>query len=123
MNELLDSMPNQPEVNCDDVDIQEIEQAGINIYNKISDSITNINLGNAQYDLEEIYTEAQKIGIDVGDLVEYGFETGTNKCPGKYCLNKQSIKDFDDYMNKLTTFGTKLKDSSIYAFRRASCHP
>ena len=52
MNKLLDSMPNQPEVNCDEVDIQEIEQAGINIYNKISDSITNINLSNAQHDLE-----------------------------------------------------------------------
>ena len=48
----------------------------------------NINLANAQYDLEQIYTEAQKIGIDVGDMAEYGFEAGTGKCAGKYCLNK-----------------------------------
>lgn len=51
-------MPNQPEINCEDVDIQEIEQAGITIYNKISESITNINLDHAQHDLELIYTEA-----------------------------------------------------------------
>lgn len=61
-------MPNQPQVNCDDIDIQEIEQAGINIVNKISDSIMNINLVDAQYDLESIYTEAQKIGVNVGDM-------------------------------------------------------
>ena len=116
-------MPNQPEINCEDVDIQEIEQAGITIYNKISESITNINLDHAQHDLELIYTEAQKIGIDVGELVEYGFETGTNNCGAKYCLNKQAIKDFDDVMTKAGRFGTKLRDSSVYALRKARCHP
>ena len=55
--------------------------------------------------------------------MEYGFETGTNKCAGKFCLNRQAIKNFDDAMTKATTFGTKLRDSSIYAYRRASCHP
>lgn len=56
-------------------------------------------------------------------MVEYGFETGTNKCAAKYCLNKQAIKDFDDVMAKAGRFGTKLRDSSIYALRKASCHP
>lgn len=56
-------------------------------------------------------------------MVEYGFEVGSGKCSGKYCLNHKTIKDFDDIMNKATKFGTKLRDSSIYAYRKASCHP
>ena len=39
INELLDKLPGQPEVDCDKVDIQEIEEAGMNIYNKITDAI------------------------------------------------------------------------------------
>lgn len=79
---------------------------------------------NAQYDLEEIYTEAQKIGIDVGEMVEYGFEAGTGVCSQKYCLNKKAFKDLDEVVSKAEKFGTKLKDSSITAYRKArDCHP
>lgn len=49
----------------------------------------NLNLSDAQYNLESIYTEAQKIGLDVGDMIEYGFESKTGSCGHKYCIDKQ----------------------------------
>ena len=110
-------------MNCDDVDIQEIEQAGINIYNKISEKITDLSIENAQYDLESIYTEAQKIGIDVGDMVEYGFEKGKGKCGANVCFNKQAFKDVDDMLTAANSFGKKLTDSTITAYRKAQCSP
>ena len=56
-------------------------------------------------------------------MVEYGFETGTHKCSAKYCLDKGTFKDIDSAFQKADKFVGKLKDSSITAYHKASCHP
>ena len=74
-----------------------------------------------------MYTEAQKIGLDVGDIVEYGFQEATSgsgaTCSAKYCLDRTKFKDFNDMFDRANLFGQRLKDSSVYAFRRARCSP
>ena len=55
----------------------------------------NLDLSNAQYNLELIYTEAQKIGIDVGEVIEYGFESKSHSCGHKYCIDKDQFKELD----------------------------
>ena len=45
MNGIMDSVPSQPEDHCANVNIQEIEEAGINIYNKIANSSDLLSCG------------------------------------------------------------------------------
>lgn len=59
----------------------------------------------------------------MGDMIEYGFESKTGSCGHKYCIDKQQFKEFDSMMKKSEVFGQRLKDSTITAYRRASCHP
>ena len=42
-------------------------------------------MGEAQFNLNMLVDEAKKIGIDFGDLKDYGFENGacTKSCPNK----------------------------------------
>ena len=42
--------------------------------NILSSTVVTIDLAKAQYDLGLIYTEAQKLGIDMGSLEDYGFD-------------------------------------------------
>ena len=61
--------------------------------------------------------------MDVGDIMEYGFQTNSTDCDAKYCLDKNKLKDINFMFDKANVFGNKLKDSSIHAYRRARCHP
>ena len=55
--------------------------------------------------------------------MDYGFEIKSERCGGKTCFNKDKIRDIDDMFNKANKLTDKRKDSSITAYRRASCHP
>jgi len=68
----------------------------------------NLDLSNAQYNLESIYTQAQKIGIDVGDMIEYGFESKSGSCGQKYCIDKQQFKDLDQMFERPKQFRQRL---------------
>ena len=60
-------------------------------------------------------------------MVEYGFvESGSTAdaaCSAKYCIDKQKFKDLDATLNRATLFGERLRNSTVYAFRRARCSP
>ena len=55
--------------------------------------------------------------------MEYGFQTNSTDCNAKYCLDRSKFKDLNDMFDRANLFGSKLKDSSIHAYRRARCHP
>lgn len=47
----------------------------------------NLDLTSMQFDAGALYEEAKKVGIDAGDLAEYGFDLKSSKCGGKTCFN------------------------------------
>lgn len=81
---------------CDQVDIQELEDMGKQIASKVHhyvsnidvDQMVNLDLSSAQFDPELLLEEAKKIGLDFGELEDYGF---TGKNCGSVCPNKSSI--------------------------------
>ena len=66
--------------------------------------------------------EAKKLGVDFGDLTDYGFEYKSSACGGKTCFNKDKLKNFDDIINKNTLTG-KFVEQGHKLLQRASCHP
>ena len=70
--------------------------------------IMNIDITSTQFDIEGLYEEAKKIGLDAGDLAEYGFDFKSASCNGKTCFNQKNIKDYDDFVNKGSKLSKKL---------------
>jgi hypothetical protein len=46
----------------------------------VQDLMVNVDLSNSQYNLKLIYEEAQKLGMDIDDLKEYGFDERAMNC-------------------------------------------
>jgi len=46
-----------------------------------------------------MYDEARKLGLDIDDLNEYGFNSKTI-CNGQKCLGNLNIKNYDKVLNK-----------------------
>ena len=57
--------------------------------------MVNIDITKASFDVDLMVEEAQKLGVDVGNLSEYGFDVKSAKCGGKTCLDKEKFKDFN----------------------------
>lgn len=70
---------------CEDVDIVQLEQEALNVVENVQDFMVNIDLTNSQYNLQSLYEEAQKLGMDIDDLREYGFDDKAMKCAGTSC--------------------------------------
>ena len=68
----------------------------------------NIDLTKSQYDLDLLFEEAGRLGMDFGDLKEYGIENQSPNCGGKTCVDLKTIKSWDDAMNKGNKFTVKL---------------
>lgn len=83
------------EIDCNEVDVQEMEQAGLDIYNQVNDFVQNVDITNIQFDIVKLYENAQKIGLDAGDLSDYGFQKG-QKCSGQVCFSEDKIRNFKD---------------------------
>ena len=58
-----------------------------------------------------MYEEARKLGLDAGDLSEYGFEE-RGKCSNTDCIDRKKIKSFDDYIDNMGTFQSRLGNKS-----------
>lgn len=97
---MLDNLPGQSTIDCNQVDIDQIEQAGTAIINNIQEMVLNIDLRDAQFDIDKLYEEAQKIGVDVGDLSDYGFDPNSPSCGGKTCFRPDQFKNIDDLMSR-----------------------
>lgn len=83
----------------------------------------NVNIMNAQFDVNSLYEEAQKLGLDAGDLSEYGFDVKSKACGGHTCLRKENFKNYDDFLNKGNKFTSKLGEKASQLYQKASCHP
>lgn len=61
--------------NCDQVDLVAMEKSSANIANNlIEDYIVNVDLTKAQYNLDMLFEQAGQLGMDFGDLQQYGLE-------------------------------------------------
>lgn len=85
--------------------------------------MVNVDLANMQFDVEAIYEEAQKLGIDAEDLQEFGFNK-KNMCGDKKCsIDFQRFKDYDDMINKTDMMGEKVARAGSQAYKKAMCSP
>lgn len=87
-------------IDCSQVDVKEIEQMGIDVFKNVENFVMNIDITNIQFDPHEMYEEAKKLGLDAGDLREYGFEA-KGKCSNMSCINRDKIKNFADYLDNM----------------------
>ena len=61
------------EVDCRDVKFPTPEDM-VSYALEVTDVIDKISIEANQYDLDMLYKEAQKLGLDIGDLEQYGFK-------------------------------------------------
>lgn len=87
-------------IDCSQVDVEEIEQMGIELVKNVENFAMNIDISNIQFDPHQMYENAKKLGLDAGDLQEYGFEA-KGKCSNMSCLNRDKIKNFADYLDNV----------------------
>ena len=55
----------------------------------ISNYLVNLDLSSAQFDMDLMLEQADKLGMDLGDLQEYGLDYKSAKCGGKTCFDKK----------------------------------
>ena len=66
----------------------------------------NIDLSNLQYNLVEMYEEMRKLGLDGGDLAEYGLCDLSHS--GKPCQKTAGVvKSLDDVFSSVDMFTNK----------------
>ena len=70
--------------------------------------IVNVDLSDLQFDVDAIYEQAEKLGINAEDLQEFGFNK-KNICSDKKCsINFEKFKSYDDFINKTDMLGEKV---------------
>ena len=72
--------------------------------------------------MEAIYDEAKKLGLDAGDLSDYGFDKRP-QCGDKKCFNPDKFKKYDEFLNKTEMLGEKIAKSGSAAYKKAMCSP
>ena len=122
VDQVKDVSEHEPQ-NCGNVDVEVFEEVGQNLVSDMKDYLVNVDLTRAQFDVDKLFQEAGRLGMDFGDLEEYGIEVSSSSC-GKAtaCLTKNSIKNFDDAINKGQKFTNKLFIEGLNAYERAQCH-
>ena len=63
------------------------------------DQILNVNLDTAQFNAGQLIEEAKKIGIDFGELEDYGFDKTSQLCGGRTCPGKKEIIEVNRLLN------------------------
>jgi len=81
----------------------------------------NIDLTNSQYSLQSLYEEAQKLGMDIDDLKEYGFDERGLKCATTSC--SKIDQSFDEFVGKNSVVAKKMGHKILEKYEKASCHP
>ena len=122
MADVFEPLSAPKEVDCCQVDIQEIEELGVSLVSNVRDYVMNVDITNIQFDPVHIYEEARKIGLDAGDLSEYGFEK-RGKCTNISCLDRNKVKDFSDYLDNMGTFNKRIAEKGQEMIDKAKCHP
>lgn len=63
------------------------------------------------------------MGLDAGDLEDYGFDPKSTKCNGCLCMDKKKIKNFDDFYNQGSRLGSNIAQKGSEMMNKARCHP
>ena len=50
---------------------------------------------NTQFEVDTLLEQAEKLGMDFGDLEEYGLDVKSGACGGKTCLDREKFKRYD----------------------------
>lgn len=74
-------------IQCSEVDVQQIEELGLQVADTVQNMMMNVDITNIQFDAHAMYEEAQKLGLDAGELEEYGFEP-KGKCSNAACIDR-----------------------------------
>lgn len=83
--------------NCEGVDAAEIEAMGENAMEAVQDLVMNVDISNIQYSVERLVGSAEKLGFDMDDLEELGFDIKGQRCGYKMCFDKEKIKSYDSF--------------------------
>ena len=54
--------------NCAQVDVEVFEDVGQNLASNMQDYLVNVDLTGAQFDVDKLFEEAGRLGMDFGDL-------------------------------------------------------
>ena len=93
-----------------DVNIESIEDIvglaapAIDFYN----NVIELDLSDPMFDVKKLYNEAQKAGLDIGDLEEYGFDYS------KMRLNVDNYQEFKVKLNNLSNNIWNLLSGKMY---------
>ena len=118
----LDKAITEPS-NCENVDIQQLEEEALYATEHIQDLMLNIDLTNTQFSLQGLFDEAQKLGLDLEDLQEYGFDSQGLKCNQAANSCKRVDRSFDEFVDYNTGAVKKMSGLLIDKYERVSCHP
>ena len=84
---MAESVAQTEQFECSEFEIQQAEEISIKMAETVQDMAMNVDLTNLQFDAHSLYEEAQKLGMDAGDLEDYGFEP-KGKCSNTACIDK-----------------------------------
>ena len=88
-------MINNP-TECSNNEIAELEEYGLNVADQVQDFVMNIDVVRNQFSLDDLYEQAQKLGLGMDDLQEYGFDVRGVNCGGKVCPT--GGKSYEEFM-------------------------
>ena len=110
------ALTNAPTVDCSAVpaSMEEMVQPAIDLYDKLIE----INLEDAQFDIKKMYEEAQKVGLDIGDLQEYGFDYEQKEFG--YESYQDRVKAVENVLTGLTKV---VKNKVSDDWEKAQCNP
>lgn len=57
--------------------------------------VVNVDMSSVQFDLNQMYEEAQRLGLDEKDLEEFGYNKSSLCGDSKCTLDLNKIKDYD----------------------------
>jgi len=97
-NTLTDVIDNAP-VDCEGVDYHEIEELGTTIAGHVQELVMNVDISTAQYNTEQLFEEAHKLGMSFGDLREYGYDPRNSSCAPSADGSKDFLQDLDCKMS------------------------
>ena len=103
--------------------MQALENVSVNLATNVQDYLVNVDISKAQFNVDMLFEEAGRLGMDFGDLQEYGVEVKRSVCgSAKACITKNSFKNFDDAFNKGNKFSNKFFTEAADLYERAQCH-
>ena len=108
---------------CDGIDVEEAEAMGNQAMEVVQELVMNVDLTNIQFNVDQLMTNAEKIGFDLNELEEFGFDLKGERCGYKMCFDKDRIKSFDEYNQKGDQMMKQMVHKGKDRLQKLQCHP